>query len=76
MRKVINMNSLQYELPRLKQLLKNGDEIIIKESNKPIAIISPVKKERLIPKQKDSRENKSGLPYGSYESTASEIWFG
>ncbi len=69
----INMSALQYELPRIKKLLKNGNEIIIKDSNKPIAIISPVNKSKLLNKQNKDKVN---LPYGSYENTASEIWFG
>ncbi len=72
----INMNSLQYELPRIKTLLKNGKEIVIKDSNEPIAIIYPVKKERLLRKNAKKRQNSVNSYYNNYESTASEMWFG
>ncbi len=72
----INMNSLQRELPRIKTLLKNGKEIVIKDSNEPIAIIYPVKKERLLRKKAKKTENSVNSYYNNFESTASEMWFG
>ena len=72
----INMNSLQYELPRIKTLLRNGKKIVIKDLNEPIAIIYPVNKEKLVRKNvKDGQKTLNSFQ-SSYESTASEMWFG
>ncbi len=72
----INMNELRYQLPRIKTLLKNGKEIVIKDSDEPVAIIYPVKKEKLTGKDVKKMHNSVNPFPGSYESTASEMWFG
>ena len=76
-KKKVNMASVQKEWPRLVDLLNEGDEIILVDSNKPIAVISPYKTKtaNLSPAiLKRSRELQAKRQLEN--SVATEIWFG
>jgi len=76
-KKKVNMASVQKEWPRLVDLLNEGDEIILIDSNKPIAVISPYKTKTPNLSQailKRSRELQAKRQLEN--SVATEIWFG
>jgi len=74
--KKVNMNSIQKDWPDLIDLLKNGEEIILTEYNRPVAKISPIQYKKV---KTNLDETKSHELFSNKKieiNTASEIWLG
>ncbi len=75
----LNLNSIQKDWPNFVALLKKGEEIILTESNKPVAKISPIQFPKKPGAKSDFVKKSVNDIYTKKQfelNTASEIWLG
>lgn len=71
----VNISSFQKDLPKLMDLVINGDEIIITKSDVPIAKITPIEQKSVTPKNTFLAARTIELQR-AYFGEATENWFG